>query len=99
MNTVSSIRESLAEDLRRSMDLASEKGASVRLTSLPIAEYGFCLHKRAFADALLLRCGWSPTNIPLNCAFGAGFTICHALSCPKGGLPSIKHDEIRDLTA
>ena len=23
----------------------------------------------------------------------------HALSCPKGGLPSIKHNEIRDLTA
>ena len=23
----------------------------------------------------------------------------HALSCPKGGLPSIQHNEIRDLTA
>lgn len=23
----------------------------------------------------------------------------HALSCPKGGFPSIRHNEIRDLTA
>ena len=23
----------------------------------------------------------------------------HALSCPKGGLPSIRHNEVRDLTA
>ena len=99
IDAVSSMKESLPEDLRRSMDLASEKGASVWLTCLPIAEYGFCLHKRAFADALSLRYGWSLTNTPLNCACGAGFTICHALSCPKGGFPSIRHDEIRDLTA
>ena len=27
------------------------------------------------------------------------FSIEHALSCPKGGFPSIRHNEIRDLTA
>ena len=27
------------------------------------------------------------------------FPIEHALSCPKGGFPSIRHNEIRDLTA
>ena len=25
------------------------------------------------------------------------FSIEHALSCPKGGFPSIQHNEIRDL--
>ena len=27
------------------------------------------------------------------------FSIAHSLSCPKGGFPSIRHNEIRDLTA
>ena len=30
---------------------------------------------------------------------GAPFSIEHALSCAKGGFPSIRHNEIRDLTA
>ena len=27
------------------------------------------------------------------------FSVDHALSCPKGGFPSIRHNEIRDITA
>ena len=27
------------------------------------------------------------------------FTVEHALSCPLGGFPSIRHNEIHDLTA
>ena len=27
------------------------------------------------------------------------FSVDHALSCPKGGLPFLRHNEIRDLTA
>ena len=27
------------------------------------------------------------------------FSVVHVLSCPKGGFPSIRHNEIRDLTA
>ena len=36
---------------------------------------------------------------PLNCACGTHFPIKHVLSCPKGGYPSIRHNEIRNLTA
>ena len=36
---------------------------------------------------------------PSHCACGAAFSVDHALSCPKGGLPSLRHNEIRDLTA
>ena len=32
------------------------------------------------------------------CTCGKKFTIDHALSCPCGGLPTIRHNEIRDLT-
>ena len=34
-----------------------------------------------------------------NCSCGQPFSVQHALSCPKGGYPSIKHNELRDLTA
>ena len=81
------------------MDLSQEKGASTWLSVLPLEEYGFALHKGAFRDALALRYGWSPANAPLNCACGTLFSVEHVLSCPKGGYPSIRHNEIRDLTA
>ena len=34
--------------------------------------------------------------MPTSCACGAAFSVEHALSCPKGGFPSIRHNEIRD---
>ena len=76
------------------MDLSQEKGASTWLSVLPLEEY-----KGAFRDALALRYGWSPANAPLNCACDTHFSVEHVLSCPKGGYPSIRHNEIRDLTA
>ncbi len=36
---------------------------------------------------------------PSKCACGSSLTVEHALSCAKGGFPSIRHNEIRDLTA
>ncbi len=32
-------------------------------------------------------------------ACGKNFTLEHVLSCPKGGFPSIRHNEIRDVSA
>ena len=69
------------------------------LTSLPLEERGFSLHKGAFADALALRYGWVPSRTPTSCACGANFTVEHVLSCPRGGFPPIHHNEIRDITA
>ena len=34
-----------------------------------------------------------------HCVCGHCFTIEHALSYPKGGFPSIRHNEIRNITA
>ena len=81
------------------MELASEKGSSTWLTVLPLSEHGFALHKGAFHDALALRYGWTPDRLPSNCTCGASFSVEHALSCAKGGFSSIRHNEIRDLTA
>ena len=88
----------LPSNLQLAMNLCQEKGASSWLTVLPIQEYGFTLHKTAFRDALALRYGWLPANTPTGCACGAAFSVEHALSCPKGGFPSIRHIEIRDYT-
>ena len=55
--------------------------------------------KRDFRDALALRYVRLPSQVPTHCACGKCFTFQHALSCPKGGFPSIRHNEVRDLTA
>ena len=79
--------------------LSKDKGASSWLGARPIQEHGFALHKGAFRDALALRYGWEPPNLPSHCACGAAFDSNHALSCAKGGFTIVRHDEIRDLTA
>ena len=62
------------------------------------------LHKKIMqrhqtSDALSLRYGWTPSNIPLECTCGKLFTVDHVLMCSKRGFPSLKHNEIKDLTA
>ena len=85
--------------MKTALDLATIRGASAWLSALPLSEYGFSLHKAAFHDAVALRYGWPLQRTPSHCACGAAFSVDHALSCPKGGLPSLRHNEIRDLTA
>ena len=93
-----SLHTSLSRDLKRAVDLAAEKGAPSWLSTLPIQEHGFALHKAAFHDAIALRYGWLPSNAPVECArCGKSFSVEHALSCVKGGFPSLRHNE--DITA
>ena len=35
----------------------------------------------------------------LSCVCGKPFCVEHAFTCPCGGFPSIRHNEVRDLTA
>ena len=81
------------------MDLASVRGASNWLTTLPLNEHGFALHKSAFQDALALKYGWPPLRTPALYTCGSSFSVEHVLSCPKEVLPSLRHNELRDLTA
>ena len=89
----------LPDRLQKAVTLAREKGASTWLTALPLTEHGFTLHKSAFHDALALRYGLTPAHLPSKCACGNNFSVEHALSCAKGGFPTIRHNEIRDITA
>ena len=48
-----------------------------------------------FRDALSLRYGWKPNNMPQMCNCSAKFTVDHAMI----SRPTIHHNEIRDITA
>ena len=86
-------------ELRRMIELASEKGASSWLATLPIEEHGFHLSKTAFWDTIHLKYGWKPERMPEKCVCGAQYNVERALTCPCGGFTFIHHNEIRDLTA
>ena len=87
------------KDIQLAINLAKEKGASTWLTVLPIEEFGYCLHKSAFRDAISLRYGWKPEGMPTTCVCGKAFSVEHAMSCKCGGLIINRHNEIRDITA
>ena len=57
-----------------------------------------CLHKSEFQDAMSQRYGWLPDKLPSTCAYYEEFSVDHALNCPKGAFPTIRHNEIRNLT-
>ena len=93
------LHSQLSPSLKRCADLAREPGSSSWLTVLPIQEHGFHLHKGDFRDALFLRYGITPLNIYKTCQCGTSFSVDHAMVCPFGGFPTIRHNEVRDLTA
>ena len=59
-----SLLEGATTSLKRSIELASEMGASNWLTVLPLQEHNFSLHKTAFHNAVALRYGWDPARLP-----------------------------------
>jgi len=69
------------------------------LLKIPLEQYGFALHKGEFIDAICLRYGFLPSRLPSHCVCGKDFSLSHALSCPHGAFPSIRHNEIWNLTA
>ena len=93
------IKSILPQKIQASVQQCCEDGASTWLTTIPVKEYGFNLHKQAFRDALCLRYGWPITRTPSHCACGTPFSIDHAFTCSKGAFPTIRHNRIRDLLA
>ncbi len=93
------VKDKLPSYLKRHADLASEKGASSWLSVIPIGTHGFQLHKGDFRDALRRRYNWQLSNIPKTCNCGANFSVDNAMICHMGGFPTIRHNDIRDITA
>ena len=84
---------------QRILDLASEKGASSWLTSLPLESCGFTLNKQEFHDAMLLRYDFRIKDIASVCACGENNNVNHTLICKRGGFVSLRHNNLRDVTA
>ena len=66
---------------------------------LPLKDHGFQLNKREFWDALALRYNWHLDSVPVSCVCGKPFSADHAMVCSFGGFPTIRHNELRDITA
>ena len=68
------------------------------LTIPPNKLDGTLLSKEEWRDNARLRYRWKPLGLCSHCGrrCGAGFTVEHGLSCKKGGLAYIHHDDARD---
>ena len=62
--------------LKRSMEVASELGASSWLSAIPIHEYGFAFTNETFM--MPLHYGWQPCLLPSSCVCDQSFTVEHA---------------------
>ena len=85
--------------LIRSLELASEKGASSWLVTAPNQQHGFFLNRQEFQDAMCLRYGWEIKGVPKVCACGKQNSIDHALTCKRGGYVIMRHNSLRDTEA
>ena len=99
IQTADDIEKKLLPPKCKCMQMVREKDASLWLTVLPLTSLDFTLHKAAFKDALAPRYDWPIANTPSHCCCGSQFSVDHAMSCPTGGFPSIRHNEVRDITA
>ena len=60
---------------QRAIELAQEKDTSVWLTTLPLQEHNFALHKGQFRDAIAHRYGWRPNGMAIKCACGMNNSV------------------------
>ena len=93
------VKNYVDEKLKRSIELACEKGAGAWLTALPLQAMGYVLNKQEFRDGICLRYGWPIPNTPSFCGCGQKNNVDHTLNCMLGGYVSMRHNKIRDLEA
>lgn len=67
------------------MDLATQKGASIWLTTLPIRDTNLDLNKSEFHDAMTLRYDWEVPHTPSVSVCGDIFNVDR---CAKGAVLS-----------
>ena len=90
---------STSEGMKRALELSSEKGSSIWLSTNPSKDHGFYFNKVEFRDALCLRYDWQVKGMATACACGKPNDINHSLSCKKGGYVIMRHNALRDAEA
>ncbi|XP_057290771.1 uncharacterized protein LOC130613444 [Hydractinia symbiolongicarpus] len=93
------LRAEMTDEEKRINESNMRTGVSNWLTTLPLTEWGYDLIKEQFWDAIKIRYNWQLERLPSNCICGVRFDLSHALSCKKGGLVTLRHNEIRNITA
>lgn len=88
------IRSKVSPSLQLAIKLATEKGASSWVTARPMHDHSTVLHKGEFRDAVYLRYGWEPLNLPETCGCGKPFNAVHAMECMVGGFRGVMHNEV-----
>ena len=75
------IHTRLNQDQQHAREVTKEKGASSWLHTRPLVVQGYYLSCNEFRDAIALRMGWTPADLPNTCHCWVEFTTSHALSC------------------
>ena len=57
------------------------------------------MNKQCFFNFIRIRYGWQLDHLPSKYKCGSTFLIDHALSCKKRGFVSLRHNQVRNLTA
>eukprot|EP00117_Sycon_ciliatum_P021811 scpid90222/ scgid18995/ len=77
---------------------AGEDGVFGWLMTLPATTVpGTIFYKTDFWCAVGLRYGLSMKGLSISCVCGKDTTCHHAMTCPRGGYPTQRHNEVRDL--
>ena len=93
------LRTKMTPEQQKTNELNQKPGSYNWLISLPLKEHNYNLNKQQFWDALRIRYNWALPRLPTTCVCGSSYNLQHSLSCKKGGLISLRHNEIRDVSA
>ena len=92
---VDELKTAAPKEVRKRYERAGKNGSW--LTVRPDILSGTLLSRQEFVDNARIRLNLKVLDLPQHCdGCGAGFSVDHALSCKKGGLVSIRHDDVRD---
>ena len=87
------------ENMKRCDDISNKTGSSNLLNVIPMREVNYVLNKQQFWDSIRLQYGWPIPGLPVSCSCGEGFNVQHAMSYKKEGFVTLRHNEVRDISA